>query len=211
MKLWLCGMLLLLDPVLPAQEQPADPLSKARLDSEERQKVVTLLLDSRKDMLEAIENLSEAQWRYKPSPLKWSVGEVAEHILLTEAALYSSMEKALAAPANPDWEARTRGKTEFLERVMVSRDRRAQAPVEVRPSNKLSRQEVLSRYREAREKTIRFARETGLPLKAHTYDHPFPVFNTLSAYQWLIYIPLHNLRHNKQIAEVKASPGFPKD
>lgn len=28
-----------------------------------------------------------------------------------------------------------------------------------------------------------------------------PVFNMLNAYQWLLYIPLHNVRHNRQIAE----------
>jgi len=49
-----------------------------------------------------------------------------------------------------------------------------------------------------------------VPLKEHTVDHPFPVFGTLNAYQWLIYVPLHNMRHDQQIAEVKASPGFPK-
>jgi hypothetical protein len=32
----------------------------------------------------------------------------------------------------------------------------------------------------------------------------------LNAYQWLIYLPLHTERHDKQIAEVKASPGYPK-
>jgi hypothetical protein len=32
-------------------------------------------------------------------------------------------------------------------------------------------------------------------------EHPFPVFNMLNAYQWLLYIPLHNARHNRQIAE----------
>jgi hypothetical protein len=48
-----------------------------------------------------------------------------------------------------------------------------------------------------------------LALKEHTADHPFAVFGTLNAYQWLIYIPLHNIRHNQQIAEVKASAGYP--
>jgi hypothetical protein len=46
-------------------------------------------------------------------------------------------------------------------------------------------------------------------LKEHNSDHPFPVFKTLNAYQWLLYIPLHNLRHDQQIAEVKATPGYP--
>ena len=70
--------------------------------------------------------------------------------------------------------------------------------------------QVIEKYKAARAKTMKFAEETELPLKEFTTVHPFPVFNTLNAYQWLIYIPLHNLRHDLQIAEVKASPGYPK-
>jgi hypothetical protein len=51
-------------------------------------------------------------------------------------------------------------------------------------------------------------RETQRPLKAHTAPNPF--FGDLNAHQWLLYIPLHHLRHNQQIAEVKATPGFPR-
>ena len=32
----------------------------------------------------------------------------------------------------------------------------------------------------------------------------------LNGYQWLIYAPLHTMRHDKQIAEVKATPEYPK-
>jgi hypothetical protein len=74
----------------------------------------------------------------------------------------------------------------------------------------MSREEVIQRYKDQRARAIQFAEETQVALKEHTVDHPFPVFGTLNAYQWLIYVPLHNMRHNQQIAEVKASPGFPK-
>ena len=116
----------------------------------------------------------------------------------------------MAQKPNPDWESKTAGKAEFIEKVLPSRSRKAQAPVEVRPSGKLSREDVVRRYKEARAKTLEFTRTTDLPLKAHTLDHPFPVFNTLNAYDWLIYIPLHNIRHNQYIAEVKASAAYPK-
>jgi hypothetical protein len=181
-----------------------------RMTAEERTKTIKMLLDSQQEYLDALSNLTEAQWRFKPSPFQWSLGEVAEHILLTEIALFSSVEKALAQKPNPDWESKTAGKAEFIEKVVPSRSRRAQAPIEVRPSGKLSREEVVRRYKEARARVLEFTRTTDLPLKAHTLDHPFPVFNTLNAYDWLIYIPLHNIRHNQQIAEVKASERYPK-
>jgi len=41
--------------------------------------------------------------------------------------------------------------------------------------------------------------------------HPFPIFGTLNTYQWLIFVPLHTFHHDKQIAEVKASPRYPPD
>jgi hypothetical protein len=57
---------------------------------------------------------------------------------------------------------------------------------------------------------VKFATGTEAALKEHTVEHPFPIFGTLNAYQWLIYVPLHTMRHDKQIAEVKATAGYPK-
>jgi hypothetical protein len=120
------------------------------------------------------------------------------------------MERALASKINPEWESKTAGKAQFIERVMPNRSRRAQAPLEVRPSGKMSREEVVRQFKEVRSRTLDFVKTTELPLKAHTYDHPFPVFGTLSAYDWVLYIPLHNQRHNQQMTEVKESAGFPR-
>ncbi|MEW6212033.1 MAG: DinB family protein [Acidobacteriota bacterium] len=203
----LCFIVVLLTASVTAQTKME---KNPRMTAEEKARVIGWLIESEKEYLSAIENLTPAQWSYKSSPFRWSVGEVAEHIALTEAALFASVERALASPANPDWETKTAGKAEFIERVMPSRTGRAQAPIEVRPSGKLTRDEVIRKFKEMRAKMQAFAEKTDLPLKAHTLDHPFRVFNTLSAYDWLIYIPLHTLRHNKQIAEVKSSAGYPR-
>jgi hypothetical protein len=189
--------------------RPLPIIKDPKMTAEERAHIVKLLLDSQKEYIDGLEKLTDAQWSYKPSPLKWSVGEVAEHIVLTEIALFSNVERALSQKANPDWEAKTEGKSAFIERVVPSRANRAQAPVEIRPTGKLTRDEVIKRYREVRTKVLQFARTTDLPLKAHTVEHPFRVFNTLSAFDWLIYIPTHNIRHNRQIAEVRATAGYP--
>ena len=44
-------------------------------------------------------------------------------------------------------------------------------------------------------------------------DHlgPHPVFGALDGYQWILLLSAHSERHTKQIEEVKADPGFPKD
>ncbi|NOT63643.1 MAG: hypothetical protein HOP19_25810, partial [Acidobacteria bacterium] len=136
--------------------------------------------------------------------------ECVEHIMMAEGLLFGQVEKALAAPVREDWAEKTKGKTDFLERVMVKRQGKAQAPEAIVPSGKMARAELMAKLKEARANTRKFAVETKAELHSHTTDHIFQVFNTLSAYQWLVYIPLHNFRHNQQIEEVKAHANFPK-
>jgi hypothetical protein len=177
---------------------------------QERANAVQLLKDSRKEMIDAVKDLNDEQWKWKPAPDRWSVGEVAEHIVLAEGSLFGRLQAALDNPPNPDWEKKTAGKTELILKVMAPRLGKAQAPEPIQPQGKLTRAEVMSRFDEVRAKTLQFAEETKVALKEHTSEHPFPMFNPLNAYQWLIYIPLHNMRHDKQIEEVKATAGFPK-
>lgn len=185
-------------------------VDEGKLLPEERAKAVKLLKDSQAATLAALEGLSDEQLKFKPAPDKWSVLEVAEHIMMAETLIFGAAERAAAAPVNPEWATKTKGKTEFLEKALLNRQGKAQAPESIVPTGKLSRAEVVAKYKEARAKTLKFAEETNLPLKAHTFDHPFPIFGTLNAYQWLIYVPLHNMRHNQQMAEVRAHANFPK-
>ncbi|HWQ33200.1 MAG TPA: DinB family protein [Blastocatellia bacterium] len=181
--------------------------SAAALTADERAKAVKLLQDALDETLRAVENLTDAQWNYKPAPDKWSVGQVSEHILKAEGLLFGVVEKTLTSPVNPDW-AQTEGKTEMLEKAVLNREQKFQAPEPLQPSGNLTRAEFISQFKEARARTIKYAEETSQPLKEHTADHP--ALKTLNGYQWLLLIPLHNMRHNLQINEVKMSAGFPK-
>jgi hypothetical protein len=183
----------------------ADP----KMTMDERTKILNYLEESRKEFLAAIDGVSDAQWKWKPAPERWSVGEVAEHIVLAEAALFGNMRKAMANPANPSWEEQTKGKTEFIERVMAPRLGKAQAPEAIVPMGGLTQAQVRQRFETQRATMVQYATETDDALKEHTAEHPFKVFGTLNGYQWLIYAPLHTMRHDKQIAEVKATSGYP--
>lgn len=187
------------------------PAGDGKLTPEERAKAIKMLNDSHNELLSYIEKLSDAQWNFRPSPVKWTVGETAEHIALAEGLLFGAMERALAAPVNPDWETKSAGKEAILDNLLAARKGKAQAPEPIQPlKRKMSRADIMTLLKEGRAKSMKFIETTDLPLKAHTLDHPFPVFGTLNAYQWFVYIPAHNLRHNKQIVEIMSSPGFPK-
>lgn len=187
------------------------PAGDGKLTPEEKARAIKMLIDSQNEFLSYVEKLSDAQWNARPIPFKWTAGETAEHIALSEGLLFGAMERALAAPVNPDWETKTNGKEKILDNLLAARMGKAQAPEPIQPlKRKMTRAEIMTMYKEGRAKTLKFIETTDQPLKAHTLDHPFPVFGTLNAFQWLLYIPAHNLRHNKQIAEVINNPAFPK-
>jgi hypothetical protein len=179
------------------------------LSSDERQRLYEFLRTSEEGFLALIEGVDEKAWAWKPAPERWSVGECAEHIVRTERALFETAKRALAAPENPEWAEKTKDKAGFIERVMPDRTGRAQAPQEVRPTEGLSRAQVMDQFRATREELAKLLEEPTLPLKSHTEEHPFPVFGTLNAHQWVLYVPLHTIRHSKQIEEVKATAGYP--
>ena len=182
-----------------------------KITSEERAAAIKLLKESEKEFLGLVENLTDEQWNFKPAPFKWSVGQTAEHIALAEGRLFGVVQQALSSKPNPDWETKTTGKEVALEKILAARTGRAQAPGAIQPINKpMTRAEIMALFKEGRARSMKFIETTDATFKEHTLDNPFPVFGTLNAYQWFLYIPQHNSRHNKQIMEVKASPNFPK-
>ncbi|HKE00494.1 MAG TPA: DinB family protein [Planctomycetota bacterium] len=194
-----------------AQGERAKPASapapkEANLTPAERTKALDLVRKSEKETLAAVEKLSDAQWSWKPAPDKWSVGECVEHIATVEAFLLPMVEKTASGAPDPKWNEGVPN-TEELEKQLLDRSKKFQAPEPVRPTGKLTRAEVMAKYKEARTKTKEFFEKAPEGLKAYV-STAGPVGRT-NAYQQLIFIPLHNLRHNQQIAEVKATEGFP--
>jgi len=180
----------------------------ARMTAADRTKVLNWLEESRKEFLSAIDGVTEQQWKWKPAPERWSVGEVAEHIVLAEAALFGNLKKAMSSPGNPDWEEKTKGKTAKLEAILAPRIGKATAPEELVPKEGMTPGQARERFEKQRAEIVRFAAETEVSLKQYTVENPF--FGTLSGYDRLIYAPLHTMRHIKQIAEVKDAAGYPR-
>ena len=179
----------------------------ATMTRAERAELIDLLNKSEKEFLDAVDSVSDAQWTFKAGPDRWSIGEVAEHLVLAEAGLFTTATKSVAAPADDKWTA-TVGKTDMLKRALPNRTTKVDAPQEIRPRGDLTRAQVMARFKEQRARTLAFAQETEAPLKAHTAPNPF--FGAINAHQLLLYIPLHNLRHDQQIAEVKTAPDYPR-
>ena len=71
---------------------------------QDREKAVAYLEETRAKFLKSIDGLSEAQWKFKAGPDRWSIAEVAEHIAISEGTILGLIQqKMLAMPApKPD-------------------------------------------------------------------------------------------------------------
>lgn len=198
MKRCLALSLLLAVPSLTAQ-----PLSRG-----DRDRAMSHLHATRKMLLDSVGSLSDAQWRFQPSPERWSVGQCVEHIVLTEERLFSLVtDKILKSPPAPEKAtAEQRAKdAEVLER-MSDRSQKAQAPEALVPASAASRTELIERFKQVRDRTIAYVDKTEAPLRLHFAS---AAGGELDAYQFLLMIAGHTDRHLQQIEEVKAVAGFP--
>ncbi|HUO27868.1 MAG TPA: DinB family protein [Bryobacteraceae bacterium] len=173
----------------------------AGITAEERARLIDLLRDSEAEFLRLMADLTEAQWTALPALDRWSVQQIAEHIVVGEKAVFTMAMQALAAAPETEWEQANLRKTQFIEQVLPNRRLKAAAPDLLLPRRGWTCAETVAHFRQLRAATVKFVAEIDRPLKDRTAPHPFPVFGALNALQWLLYIPLHNMRHNQQIAE----------
>src|SRR5450755_3412676 len=58
------------------------------LTKEERDHAIDYLKETQKAFLASLDGVSDAQWKFKPAPDRWSIAEVAEHIAVTEETIW---------------------------------------------------------------------------------------------------------------------------
>lgn len=174
----------------------------------DREKAAAYLEETRAKFLKSIDGLTEAQWKFKPSPTTWSIAEVAEHIAISEGTILGMVQtKMLTMPA-PKPEEKI--EDDKVIASLIDRTSKFQAPEMLKPVNKWATKDALvTDFNAARDKTIEFVKTTTEDLRAHAAPHP--VLKTLDTHQWVLLIGGHSARHTAQIEEVKTAPGYPKN
>ena len=178
------------------------------LPRSDRTELLSVLHEAQRRSRQLVDDVPDRAWFYVPAPDRWSVGQIAEHLLIAESILFNGAKGAVEAPFNPRWQAATLGKTDTVRRVVGNRDVRVPSPSAAVPTGILSRREVIDPYVRARAVTIDFVEDVDGPILAHTSDHF--MWGVVSAYHWLLHLALHNVRHNEQMVEVLKTPGFPR-
>lgn len=198
--------------LLPTLVLAAQPAATAKPEPKDSKFLVNYLTQTQKDFLKSIDGLSEAQWKFKPAPDRWSVAEVAEHIALSEDMFGDNITgKILKTPAaTAEQKAKTQGLEEKILQGIPDRTNKFKAPEQLQPASKFaSAKEAAKAFNARREAHIALAKGTPeSELRSHV-SGPSPL-GDLDAYQWMLFMATHTKRHTAQIEEVKADPAFPK-
>ena len=190
----------------PASEQQvtAQELDQARKFLEQTQNAVT----------GATKGLSEAQWRFKPAPDRWSIAENLDHIVIVQervlGPILDQLANAPAPPADRDYQQ--------VDRIVINqfsnRLARFQAPEFVYPANEINPGELLKRL-VANYARLAECLESRLGLRQHVLPAaPLKAvsngaYEVMDGYQWILAAAAHTERHTKQMLEVMAEPGYP--
>jgi hypothetical protein len=201
-------------PVLDRTPVPAAFAAEQKLTAPELEQARLFLQQTQNAVVGATKGLSEAQWKFKPAPDRWSIAENLDHIVIVQERVLGPILDQLAnAPAPPADLDHT-----LVDAIVINhfptRLARFTAPEFVRPLAQIAPLEVLNRL------TANYTRlidclESRPGLRQHASEAP-PLkavskgaFEVMDGYQWILAAAAHAERHVKQMLEVMADPGYP--
>src|SRR5713101_8216658 len=107
------------------------------MSPDERSRAVQYLEETRRAFLDSTTGLSDAQWKFREAPERWSVADCAEHMAVSEASVFRIFRRdVLGSPPRPEMKDAVRGKDELMFSLVPVRSRRVQAPEHLRPARR---------------------------------------------------------------------------
>jgi hypothetical protein len=180
--------------------------------SKKLQELVDRISRNREKLLQSVSGLSEAHLNHKAEETSWSIGDVLNHLSLSDEAnakLTSNLlKRARASSLPPDTSpevSEIHSMDDLFPRMNAAK---FQAPEFVAPHSHAPVDESLARLKASRERMLANVEQLdGFDLSGLTYPHPFA--GELNAYQWILMAGAHEARHAEQINRMKSQPGFP--
>lgn len=173
------------------------------LTQAEKDKALQYLESTKKDVLEATNGHSPAQWNFKPAPDRWSIAECMEHIAIAEDFIRGNIADGVMKASPAPGRGIVAIDAAIIENV-PARKTKVQAPEPIKPSNQFGSPEgSVKHFVESRAKTEEFLKVTP-GLRDHAADSPTGA--KWDGYEFVLLIAAHSERHTNQIKEVKAGP-----
>ena len=160
--------------------------------------------------------LTDQQFTWQPDGgTRWSVGQCLEHLAVTNALYGEAIRKAVDRAKLAGWTRKGPLRPGFVGQKFVNSleppvKRRGRAPTTVRPTSKLTRSEIMSRYREAHEQLRQTARDAAaIDANRTTFSNPFLKLLKVKVSTGLHVVSAHDRRHLWQAEQVTKHRDFP--
>ena len=172
----------------------------------EREQAVRYLSQTRTALMDAVEGLSDAQWKFKPAADRWSIAEIVEHLAVVEDLVSQKVLVDLPKAQLAGADRNAKQVDAMIQAKMTDRSTKYQAPEPIVPTGRWTPVAALQHFLDSRAETMALTQSTPA-LREHVIAHP--AFGPLDGYEWVLAVSAHTERHTKQLLEVKADPNFP--
>lgn len=179
------------------------PLAGEPMTQGDRQRVVAHLEMTESWLVSEVENLSDAQMKFRPTPESWSITEVVEHLAIAEPQYWQRIKDSMKQPPAAEKLPATDAQILWYGIDRTNRAKTGEARV---PTGKYSTAAAaLADVRKLRSEMLDYAKATQEDLRGHKL-----LEGNMDVYQWLLMISTHSQRHILQIRENKANAGYPR-
>lgn len=165
--------------------------------------ILRRLETEREGLVSRLERIPADARNTRPSPERWSIAEVLEHLARLETGLTKLLTMRGQQPPPPDTPAPAESSmmSPALARLVRDRSKHVEAPERVLPAGELTADEALIHLQRARAGTLAaFATANADALDQLTHPHPF--FGPLTLRSWVALAADHEGRHAEQISEI---------
>ena len=187
---------------LTSISQSPAPVSFTEKD---REFALKYMNDTKADFVKQLTGLSDAQLNFRAGEGRWTIGEIAEHIIVVEQALFGMFNAPTAKKTYQGDVPRVADTALIL--AITNRGQKFTAPEQVRPNGRWkTREDLLSNFEKTRNATIEAVRSDKADLRATFVQSPMGM---IDSFQGMLFIVGHSDRHLAQLKEVKADAKYP--
>jgi len=178
-------------------------LAAEAISDGDRQRLLAHLDMTESWLLSEIDDLSDAQLRFRMTPGSWSIMDVVEHLAIAEPQYWERVQNSMKQPPTTD---KIQGTDAAILWYGIDRTRRTTTGEARVPKGKWHDiSGSLGEFRKLRATMKEYAKTTDDDLRSRK-----TLEGDIDVYQWFLMISTHSQRHILQIREIKTHANFPK-
>jgi hypothetical protein len=178
------------------------PIAGDAMTPGDRQRLLAHLEMTESWLASELNGLSDAQFRFRPTPESWSITEVVEHLAIAEPQYWERLRDSMKQPPAAEKPTATDAQILWYGIDRTNRARTGEARV---PKGKYQTvKESFVDFRKLRAEMREYARTTQEDLRSRKL-----LEGNQDVYQWFLMISTHSQRHILQIRENKAHASYP--